>query len=48
MINFEGKSKAKVLQALYDHSHCQGMSWMDAVPEGYVRGAAQRAFDSVK
>lgn len=36
MIKFEGKSKAKVLKALYDHSHCQGMSWMAAVPDGYV------------
>lgn len=30
MIEFEGKSKAKVLKALYDHSHCQGISHMFA------------------
>lgn len=28
MVSFEGKSKAKVLKALYDHSHCQGMSFL--------------------
>lgn len=30
MIKFEGKSKAKVLKALYDRSHCQGMSFLGA------------------
>lgn len=36
MVNIEGKSKAKVLKALYDHSHVQGMGFLQAVPEGTV------------
>ena len=36
MIDIKGLNKAEVLKALYDHSHCQGASWLQAVPEGYV------------
>lgn len=43
MIKFEGKSKAKVLKALYDHSHCQGMSFLAAVPAGTVTEAVCEA-----
>jgi hypothetical protein len=36
MINIKGMNKAEVLKALYDHSHVQGMGFMQAVPDGYV------------
>lgn len=36
MVNIKGKSKAKVLKALYDNSHVQGLGFMQAVPEGTV------------
>ena len=36
MISIKGMNKAEVLKALYDHSHVQGMGFMQAVPEGYV------------
>lgn len=43
MVSFNGKSKAKVLKALYDHSHCQGMSFLAAVPAGTVTEAVCEA-----
>lgn len=36
MISIKGKSKAKVLKALYDHSHVQGLEFLQAVPDGTV------------
>ena len=36
MVNIKGMSKAKVLKALYDHSHIQGLGFLQAVPEGTV------------
>lgn len=36
MISIKGLNKAEVLKALYDHSHVQGMGFMQAVPEGIV------------
>ena len=36
MVSIKGKSKAEVLKALYDHSHIQGMGFLQAVPAGYV------------
>lgn len=36
MVNIEGKSKAKVLKALYDHSHVQGLGFLQAVPDSFV------------
>jgi hypothetical protein len=36
MIDIKGLDKAAVLKALYDHSHVQGMGFMQAAPEGYV------------
>lgn len=34
MINIKGLDKAKVLKALYDASHVQGMGFLQAVPDG--------------
>lgn len=36
MIDIKGLSKAKVLKALYEHSHVQGTGILQAVPEGYI------------
>jgi hypothetical protein len=36
MVSIKGLNKAAVLKALYDHSHVQGMGFMQAVPEGVV------------
>ncbi|MBR5862169.1 MAG: hypothetical protein IKZ08_02455 [Bacteroidales bacterium] len=36
MISIKGLDKAKVLKALYDASHVQGMGWLQAAPDGYV------------
>ena len=36
MVSIKGLDKAKVLKALYDNSHVQGMGFMHAVPEGVV------------
>lgn len=36
MIGIKGLDKAEVLKALYDHSHIQGLGFLQAVPEGYV------------
>ena len=36
MISIKGMNKAEVLKALYDHSHIQGMGFMQAVPDGMV------------
>lgn len=36
MVNIKGLSKAKVLKSLYDHSHLQGLGFLQAVPSGYV------------
>lgn len=36
MISIKGLNKAEVLKALYDHSHVQGMGFMQAVPKGTV------------
>ena len=36
MINIKGLDKAKVLKALYDASHVQGMGFLQAVPDGTV------------
>ena len=36
MINIKGLDKAKVLKALYDHSHVQGMGILHTMPEGTV------------
>lgn len=36
MISIKGLNKAKVLKALYDHSHVQGMGFLQAVPDGFV------------
>ena len=36
MVSIKGKSKAKVLKALYDHSHIQGYGFLQAVPNGTV------------
>lgn len=36
MIDIRGLNKAEVLKALYDHSHVQGMGFLQAVPAGFV------------
>lgn len=36
MIDIKGLDKAEVLKALYDHSHVQGLGFLQAVPEGTV------------
>ena len=36
MISIKGMNKAEVLKALYDHSHVQGMGYLQAVPDGVV------------
>lgn len=36
MISIKGMDKAEVLKSLYDHSHIQGMGFLQAVPHGYV------------
>lgn len=36
MVNISGLDKAKVLKALYDNSHIQGLGFLQAVPEGTV------------
>lgn len=36
MISIKGLNKAKVLKALYDHSHEQGYGFFSRVPEGTV------------
>lgn len=36
MIDIKGLNKAEVLKSLYDHSHIQGMGFLQAVPEGTV------------
>ena len=36
MVNIHGLDKAEVLKALYDHSHIQGLGFLQAVPEGTV------------
>lgn len=35
-INISGLDKAKVLKALYDNSHLQGLGFLQAVPNGFV------------
>ena len=32
MVNYNGLSKAEVLAELWNHSHCQGMSFLGAIP----------------
>ena len=36
MVDIKGLDKAKVLKALYDHSHVQGLGFMHAAEEGAV------------
>ena len=36
MISIKGMNKAEVLKALYDHSHVQGMGFLQTVPDGVV------------
>lgn len=36
MISIKGMNKAEVLKALYDHSHVQGLGFIEAVPDGTV------------
>lgn len=36
VINIKGLDKAKVLKTLYDHSHVQGLGFLQAVPDGTV------------
>lgn len=36
MIDIKGLNKAEVLKTLYDHTHVQGMGFLQAVPEGTV------------
>ena len=36
MVDIKGLDKARVLKALYDHSHVQGLGRMQAAPEGFV------------
>lgn len=36
MVSIKGLDKAKVLKALYDNSHVEGMGFMHAAPEGTV------------
>lgn len=36
MVDIKGLDKAKVLKALYDGSHEQGLGFLQAVPEGTV------------
>lgn len=35
-ISIKGLDKAKVLKALYDHSHIQGLGFLQAVPDNMV------------
>ena len=36
MVNIKGLDKARVLKALYDNSHVQGLGFMHAAEEGTV------------
>ena len=36
MVDIKGMSKAKVLKALYENSHLQGLGFLQAVPDGTV------------
>ena len=36
MVDIKGLEKARVLKALYDHSHVQGSGFLQAVPDGVV------------
>lgn len=36
MVDIKGMSKAKVLKALYENSHLQGLGFFQAVPDGTV------------
>lgn len=36
MVDIKGLDKARVLKALYDHSHVQGSGFLQAVPDGVV------------
>lgn len=36
MVNIKGLDKARVLKALYDHSHVQGSGFLQAAPDGVV------------
>lgn len=36
MVDIKGLDKARVLKALYDHSHVQGNGFLQAVPDGVV------------
>ena len=36
MVNIKGLDKARVLKALYEHSHVQGSGFLQAVPDGVV------------
>ena len=36
MISIKGLDKAKVLKALYDNSHVQGLGFLNAVPDDFV------------
>lgn len=36
MIDIKGLNKAEVLKVLYDHSHEQGLGFLQAVPKGTV------------
>lgn len=36
MINIKGLNRAEVLKALYDHSHVQGLGFLQEVPDGTV------------
>ena len=36
MVNIKGLDKARVLKALYEHSHVQGSCFLQAVPDGVV------------
>lgn len=36
MLNIKDLNKAEVLKALYDHTHVQGMGFMQAVPDSFV------------
>ena len=36
MVDIKGLDKARVLKALYEHSHVQGSGFLQAVPDGVV------------
>jgi hypothetical protein len=46
MVNIEGLSKASVLAALYNGTHCQGWGFVQSIPGDMTEDAAQKILDT--